>query len=51
MTHHGNMSTVLNVTGYEQAQDSKGTLLTIHMKDPVYPTTVDLKYELIRMWT
>jgi len=58
MTHHdGNMSTVLHVTGYDQTQDSKGTLLTIHMKDPVYPTTVDLKYrafkdvDMMETWT
>jgi alpha-galactosidase len=39
MTHaDGNMSTSLVITGFDK-QDGE---LRIHMKDPVYPTTVDL---------
>ena len=49
----GNMSTELYATGVE----TQGGLTTIHLKDPVYPTTVDLFYkayeneDLIEIWT
>ena len=54
MTHaDGNMSTSLVITGFDK-QDGE---LRIHMKDPVYPTTVDLCYktyeaeDMIETWT
>ena len=49
----GNMSTALVATGVEQ----QGEVTRIHMKDPVYPVTVDLCYkafqeeDMIETWT
>jgi alpha-galactosidase len=49
----GNMSTQLVVTG----SDQQGDLTTIHLKDPVYDFSVDLKYkthsdvDMIEAWT
>ena len=67
MTHaDGNMSTSLLVQDYDikevsdkapNGNDRKGTLLTITLKDPVYPTTVHLYYlaykdvDMIECWS
>ena len=58
MTHSdGNMSTALKVTGFDEQEDDKGKLLTIHLNDPVYPVFVDLKYrafkdvDMLETWT
>ena len=67
MTHaDGNMSTSLLVQDYNikevsdkapNGNDRKGTLLTITLKDPVYPTTVHLYYlaykdvDMIECWS
>ena len=49
MTHSdGNMSTALKVTGFDEQEDDKGKLLTIHLNDPVYPVFVDLKYRAFK---
>ena len=49
----GNLSTELIATGY----DKEGDVTRIHLKDPVYPITVDLCYrayqdvDMIETWT
>ena len=40
----GNLSTALVVTGVERRAEADGTVTVIAMKDPVYPTTVNLCY-------
>ena len=53
----GNMSTALVVTGVERLKNDLHQITVIHMKDPVYPITVDLKYmeypneDMIETWT
>ena len=53
----GNLTTVLTATGFDQKQSDNATLTTIHLKDPVYPTTVDVVYkayddvDMIETWT
>ena len=53
----GNLSTTLLVTGYDQTPTDNATVTTIHLKDPVYPTTVDVCYkayrdvDMIETWT
>ena len=57
--HHadGNMSTQLMVTGTSTASERGGTVTRIHLKDKVYPVTVDLCYkayndvDMIETWT
>ena len=52
-----NLTTVLTATGFDQKQSDNATLTTIHLKDPVYPTTVDVVYkayddvDMIETWT
>ncbi len=53
----GNLSTALVVDSWTQAKDSNGNLITITMKDPVYPISVSLNYkaytnvDMIEAWT
>ena len=53
----GNMSTDLVVTGVERLKNDGNQITVIHMKDAVYPLTVDLKYQeykdvdMIEAWT
>ncbi len=53
----GNLSTALVVTGVERRAEADGTVTVIAMKDPVYPTTVNLCYmaypevDMIMAWT
>lgn len=45
VTHaDGNMSTELVATGHEEKQEANATLYTIHLRDKLYPLTVDLYY-------
>lgn len=52
----GNLSTALLVTGVDTKAEQGSTLTTIHLKDPVYPTAVDLCYrsyndvDMIEAW-
>ena len=53
----GNLSTALVTTGVERLKNDGNQITVIHMKDPVYPITVDLKYmaykdvDMIEAWT
>ncbi len=53
----GNMSTQLTVTGTSTAAEKGGTITRIHLKDKVYPVSVDLCYkayndvDMIEAWT
>ena len=53
----GNMSTALVVTGIDESVEGSSKVTAIHLKDPVYPVTVDLKYrtypdaDMIEAWT
>ena len=53
----GNMTTELVATGYDVKSDGKGTITTIHLKDPQYSLSVDLHYraytdvDMIETWT
>ena len=53
----GNMSTELVATGVDTSTEGNATLTTIHLKDPQYPITVDVKYraysdvDMIETWT
>ena len=53
----GNMSTALVATGVERLKNDGNQITVIHMKDVVYPITVDLKYkeykdvDMIEVWT
>ena len=53
----GNMSTALVATGVERMKNDGNQITIIHMKDVVYPVTVDLKYkeykdvDMIEVWT
>jgi len=53
----GNMSSQLTATGVSTESDGPATITTIHLKDIVYPVTVDLKYrayndvDMIEAWT
>ncbi len=53
----GNMSTDLVATGVDTQSEGKATTTTIHLKDPVYQLTVDLKFkaynnvDVIEAWT
>ena len=52
----GNLSTALVVTGIERQKNDGNQITVIHMKDVVYPVTIDLKYmeykdvDMILMW-
>ena len=53
----GNLTTVLTATGFDQKQSGNATVTTIHLKDPLYPTNVDVVYkayndvDMIETWT
>ena len=53
----GNLSTELVATGVERLKNDGNQITIIHMKDPVYPVTVDLKYkeykdvDMMEVWT
>ncbi len=53
----GNLSTALQAVGYDQKSEGNATVTTIHLKDPVYPITVDVNYrayndvDMIETWT
>lgn len=53
----GNMTTQLIATGTDSKTDGKTMITTIHLKDKVYPLTVDLKYrtfkdvDMIECWS
>jgi alpha-galactosidase len=53
----GNMSTELQITGYDTQQKGNTTITTIHMKDPIYALQVDLKYraytdvDMMEVWS
>ena len=53
----GNMSTQLEVTGTSTTSERGGSVTRIHLKDKVYPVTVDLCYkayndvDMIETWT
>ena len=53
----GNMSTALVATGVERLKNDGNQITVIHMKDVVYPITVDLKYkeykdvDMMEVWT
>ncbi len=53
----GNMSTELYTTGIDTQKDGNSETVTIHLKDPKYPITVDLHYraysdvDMIETWT
>lgn len=53
----GNLSTDLVATGVDVQQERNAAVTTIHLKDPMYPIVVDLKYrayndvDMIEMWT
>ena len=53
----GNMSTELEATGVERLKNDGNEVTVIHLKDKVYPITVDLKFmaykdvDMIEAWT
>ena len=53
----GNMSTELVATGVERLKNDGNQVTIIHLKDKVYPTSVDLKFlqyrdvDMIEVWT
>ncbi len=53
----GNMSTELVATGVDKTSEASATVTTIHLKDPKYPITVDVKFrayndvDMIETWT
>ena len=53
----GNLTTVLTAIGFDQKQSGNATVTTIHLKDPLYPTNVDVVYkayndvDMIETWT
>ena len=53
----GNLSTALVATGSDVKQEGQATVMTIHLKDPVYGTAVALHYrayhdvDIIETWT
>lgn len=58
ITHSdGNLTTVLKTTGYNIKEEGNSTLTVIHLKDPVYPVNVDIKYrayhdvDMIETWS
>ena len=53
----GNLSTALVASGVERLKNDGNQITVIHLKDPVYPITVDLKIQeykdvdMLEMWT